>query len=91
VCNSTIISCFQNVWIVTVPDAAIAALPVAATRDVDLCMGATPEKRPRLDICPSDTNASVPSVQEDVNSKLTEFQFSCLVIRFLSFGGGLFL
>jgi hypothetical protein len=40
---------------------------LAATRDVDQCMGATPEKRPRLDMWQSDTNASVTSV-EDVNN-----------------------
>jgi hypothetical protein len=64
--------------------------PVAATGDVDLRLGAPPEKRPHLDMLRPDASASVPS-EEDGKSKLTEYQFSCLVTGFVSFGGSCFI
>lgn len=63
---------------------------VAATGDVDLRLGAPPEKHPRLNVFQPDMNSSLVSTEEDVKSKLTEFQSSCLVTGFLCFGGGCF-
>jgi hypothetical protein len=63
---------------------------LAATGDVDLRLGGPPEKRPHVDMFEPDTTASVPSAEEDVKSKLTEFQFSCLVTGFVCFGGSCF-
>lgn len=50
--------------------------PMAATGDVDLRLGAPPEKHPRLNMFQPDTNASLASTEEDIKSKLTEFQSS---------------
>lgn len=63
---------------------------VAATGDVDLRLGAPPEKHPRLNVFQPDMNSSLASAEEDVKSKLTEFQSSCLVTGFLCFGEGCF-
>jgi hypothetical protein len=63
---------------------------VAATGDVDLRLGGPPEKRPHIDMFEPDTAAAVPPAEEDVKSKLTEFQFSCLVTGFVCFGGSCF-
>jgi hypothetical protein len=49
---------------------------VATTGDVDLRLGGPPEKHPRLDMFQPDTNASLASTEEDIKSKLTEFQSS---------------
>jgi hypothetical protein len=59
---------------------------VAATGDVDLRLGAPPEKHPRLNVFQPDMNSSA-SAEEDVKSKLTEFQSSCLVTGFLCLVG----
>ena len=63
---------------------------VAATGDVDLRLGAPPEKHPRLNVFQPDMNSSLASAEEDVKSKLTEYKSSCLVTGFLCFGGGCF-
>jgi hypothetical protein len=61
-----IMSCFQNSGTVrvTVPEAT-----VAGTGDVDLCLGASPEKSPCLDMSQQVTRVSISSFEEHVRSK----------------------
>lgn len=65
--------------------------PVASTGDVDLRLGAPPEKHPRLNMFQPDTNASLASTEEDIKSKLTEFQSSLPGYWVSLFWWGLFL
>lgn len=55
---------------------------VAATGDVDLRLGAPPEKHPRLNVFQPDMNSSLASTEEDVKSKLTEFQYHAWLLGF---------
>lgn len=65
--------------------------PVATTGDVDLRLGAPPEKHPRLNMFQPDTNASLASTEEDIKSKLTDFQSSLHGYWVSLFWFGLFL